>query len=142
MSGSLITAIMEITNTIRMLCVLIPHVLDYDEHVLHCLLIVVVDTRKLPHPISLTSYVGFVPCTFYCNEFIFYVSLVFYNKTILSFTTIPINSKKNMYMFLPYQDYLIYKFVHVYITVNCTVLGSRIVELTEQGYRDNCSILA
>lgn len=74
-SGSLITAIMEITNTIRMLCVLIPHVLDYDVHVLHCLLIVVVDTRKLPHPISLTSYVGFVPCTFYCNEFIFYVSL-------------------------------------------------------------------
>lgn len=59
-SGSLITAIMEITNTIRMLCVLIPHVLDYDVHVLHCLLIVVVDTRKRPHPICRICSVYFL----------------------------------------------------------------------------------
>lgn len=43
-------------------------------------------------------------------------------------------------MFLTYQGYLIYQLV--YITVQCTVLGSRIVELKEQGYRNIWSILA
>lgn len=61
-------------------------------------------------------------------------------KIFFSFTTINSNSDKNMYMFLTYQGYLIYQLV--YITVQCTVLGSRIVELKEQGYRNIWSILA